>query len=187
MRRATLMFQGAAMEDIMEKMGDSSTWAGITGGKGKYKKIIPSSKYNGLVNYFRMMDDKADIRESGKTGANKRLIDFSWAYMFQDGAEYNVQTKVGIAILMSTKVQKVDKDGTVLDEMSLFDAYQYNNKTGEVTLKDGYNTLVKRNGVKVKMDDTQRYDIRNNIREVNKTYPMVTMQMLIEQLYKNIG
>tara|TARA_R110001606_G_scaffold377235_2_gene536208 strand:+ start:20713 stop:26313 length:5601 start_codon:yes stop_codon:yes gene_type:complete len=191
MLRATKTFQGAAMEDIMKKMGDSSTWAGITGGKGKYNKIIPGSKYNGLVNYFRMMDDKADIRESGKTGANKKLIDFSWAYMFQDGAEYNVQTKVGIAILMSTKVQKVDKDGTVLDEMSLYDAYQYNNKTGEVTLKDGYDTLVKRNGVKVKMDMTQKADIRNNIREVNKqihgNYADVDRAVIQEHWLGNLG
>ena len=191
MLRATKEFQGAAMEDIMKKMGDSSTWSGITGGKGKYKKFIPGSKYNGLVEFFRMMDDRADIRESGKTKANKKLIDFSWAYMFQDGAEYNVQSKVGMAILMSTKIQKVDENGVVLDETSLYDAYQYNNKTGEVTLKDGYTTLVKRNGVKVKMDQTQKADIRNNIREVNKqihgNYADVDRAVIQEHWLGNLG
>tara|TARA_R100000988_G_scaffold101714_1_gene75204 strand:- start:1268 stop:5272 length:4005 start_codon:yes stop_codon:yes gene_type:complete len=169
MVRATKLFNTRALPDLMKKMGDNSTWAGIIGGKGKYKKYIPGSKYEALVGLFRMMDDKADIRESGRTKGKGGLRDaMSWAYLLQDGAEYNVQTKIGIAILMSTQVQKLDDAGNVLDEMSLFDAYQFNNKTGEVTIKEGYNTLVKRNGTKVKYDDTQRYDIRNNIREVNK-------------------
>jgi hypothetical protein len=168
MLRATKEFQGG-LQDLIAMMGDSSTWSGITGGKGKYKKYIPKTKYNGIVEFFRMMDDKSDIRESGKTKGKGGLRDkMSWAYLLQDGAEYNVQTKVGIAILMSLQVQKLDKEGNVLDEMSLYDAYQYNNKTGEVTLKDGYNTLVKRNGTKVKMDDNQKHDIRNTIRETNK-------------------
>ena len=170
MLRATKEFQGAAMQDIVKKMGDSSTWAGLTGGKGKYKEYIPESKYNGLVGYFRMMDDNADLREQSKargTGGTAREA-MSWAYMFQDGAEYNVQTKVGMAVLMSTKMQKVDNQGKVLDELSLFDALQYSNKTGEVTLKEGYDTMVKRNGTTTKFDDNARYDLRNYIREVNK-------------------
>ena len=169
MMRATKLFNTRALPDIMKKMGDNSTWSGIVGGKGKYKKYIPGSKYEALVAHYRMMDDKADIRESGRTKGKGGFRDaMSWAYLLQDGAEYNVQTKVGIAILMSTKIQKVDDAGNVLDEMSLFDAYQFNNKTGEVTIKEGYNTLVKRNGQKVKFDDNQRYDIRNTIRETNK-------------------
>ena len=170
MLRATKEFQGAALSDIVKKMGSSSTWAGLTGGKGKYQEYIPESKYNGLVGYFRMMDDNADLREQakakGKGGLSREVM--SWAYMFQDGAEYNVQTKVGMAVLMSTKMQKLDDKGNVLDEMSLFDALQYNNKTGDVTLKEGYDTMVKRNGRKVKFDDNARYDLRNYIREVNK-------------------
>ena len=170
MLRATKVFQGAAMQDVVKKMGSSSTWAGITGGKGGYKEYIPESKYNGLVGYFRMMDDMADLREQAKAKGKGGIIreGMSWAYLFQDGAEYNVQTKVGIAILMSTKMQKLDNKGKVLDEMSLYDALQYNNNTGSVALKDGYDTMVKKNGTKVKFDDKARYDLRNNIREVNK-------------------
>ena len=117
-----------------------------------------------------MMDDMADLREQAKAKGKGGIIreGMSWAYLFQDGAEYNVQTKVGIAILMSTKMQKLDNKGKVLDEMSLYDALQYNNNTGSVALKDGYDTMVKKNGTKVKFDDKARYDLRNNIREVNK-------------------
>ena len=117
-----------------------------------------------------MMDDMADLREQAKAKGKGGIIreGMSWAYLFQDGAEYNVQTKVGIAILMSTKMQKLDNKGKVLDEMSLYDALQYNNNTGSVALKDGYDTMVKKNGTKVKFDDNARYDLRNNIREVNK-------------------
>ena len=191
MVRATKLFNGRALPDILKKMGDSSTWGDLTG-KGKYKKYIPGSKYEALVNHFRMMDDKADIRESGKTKGTGGFRDaMSWAYLLQDGAEYNVQTKVGIAILMSTQVQKLDDQGNVLDEMSLFDAYQYNNRTGEISIKEGYNTLVKRNGTKVDYNDTQRYDIRNTIRETNKhihgNYAHVDRTVIQEHWLGNLG
>ena len=173
--RAVRVFQAAAMQDMIQKTADSSTWAGLTGGKGKYKKYIPGHKYNALVEYFRMMDDKADLREQnrakGKESKFREAI--SWGYILQDGAEYNVQTKVGMAILMSRKIRNAAGE-----EMSLYDAYQYNSKTGELKLKEGFDQLVDfvpGSGAAItpetgtsEFTDAKRYNIRNYIREVNK-------------------
>mgnify|MGYP003643983297 CR=1 FL=1 len=135
----------------------------------KYQEVNPHSKYEALVNYFRMMDDKADIREvtmstkgSGRSGIREKL---SWGYAMQDAAEWNVQTKVGIAILMSHKLEN-SKTG---DQLSLYDAMTYDNSTGEIIVKDGYDTLVEyHTGNKRKWNDDARRDTRNFIREVNK-------------------
>lgn len=159
---------------MMTSLGDSSTWAPVVGGDG-YKKYIPRSKYEGIANYMRMMDDKADIREQGKEGAQD-IKDKAWgaAYMFQDMAEYNVQTKVGMAIMMSTTARNPETG----EEMSYYDALQYNSKTGEVKLKEGFTELIRFNERRTDsdgnliaqslLDETARYDVRNQIREVNK-------------------
>ena len=170
--RAEVEFNKRALPDIIKKMGDSSTWAGITG-QGKYKDYIPGSKYEALVDLYRMMDEKADIREQNRAKGKESKIRtaMSWGYLLQDGAEYNVQTKIGISVLMSKQIRN-DKG----EEMSLYDAYQYNSKTGELTLKEGFNKLVdNKPGVEATVDtptveftDKQRFDIRNYIREINK-------------------
>lgn len=135
----------------------------------RYQEANPYSKYEALVNYFRMMDDKADIRElttstkgTGRKGLRERL---SWGYALQDAAEWNVQTKVGMAILMSHKLEN-SKTG---DQLNVYDAFTYDRTTGELTVKDGYDTLVEyHTGNKRKWNDDARYDVRNYIREANK-------------------
>jgi hypothetical protein len=173
--RASKVFQVSAMTDMIKKTADSSTWAGLTGGRGKYKKYIPGHKYNALVEHFRMMDDKADLREQNRAkGKESKFREaLSWGYLLQDGAEYNVQTKVGVAILMTRRVRNAAGE-----EMSLYDAYQYNSKTGELTMKEGFDQIVdfvpgQPNAVTPEtgtqeFNDQKRYNIRNYIREVNK-------------------
>jgi len=100
----------------------------------------------------------------------------SWGYLLNDGAEYNVQSKIGMAVVMSTTVRN-SKTG---DEMSLYDAWQYNNQTGELQIKEGYDELIMFNERKTDPNDSTKklgkklsdpnvlYDLRNYIREVNK-------------------
>ena len=170
--RAEAAFNGRVIQDFVKKAVDNTSTAGFYG-KGKYKEYIPGSKYEALVKLYRMMDDKADLREQNKAiGKESKFREaLSWAYLIQDGAEYNVQTKVGIAILMSKQIR--NNKG---EEMSLYDAYQYNEVTGELTLKKGFSQMVNNKPGEVATGETatvefteqKRYEIRNYIREVNK-------------------
>jgi hypothetical protein len=168
MRRATREFNTRMIPDFMKRLGGKTALNDMLGiSPSDYQKYKPGSKYEALVDLFRMMDDKADIREqgqlSGKETTFRRVS--GWGYILNDSFEYNVQSKVGMAILMSTKV-KNSKTGDIL---SLFDSYQYNQQTGELDMKEGYDTIIDfRTKKEKKMSDNVRYDIRNNIREVNK-------------------
>jgi hypothetical protein len=168
MRRATKEFNTRMIPDFMKRMAGKTALNDVLGlSPSDYAKWKPGSKYEALVDLFRMMDDKADIREqgqlSGKETTFRRVS--GWGYILNDSFEFNVQTKVGMAILMSTKI-KNSKTGDVL---SLFDAYQYNQQTGELIMKEGYDTVIDfRTKKEKKMSDKVRYDIRNTIREVNK-------------------
>jgi hypothetical protein len=129
------------------------------------------SKWEALVNLFRMMDQKADLRELnreyGKKESGFQRV-WGWGYMLQDAAEYNVQSKVGMSILMSTKIYKSsDVDGSQT-AMSLYDAYEYDQDTGKLSIKEGYDTIIDfQTGKHKKMSDAARYDLRQYIREVN--------------------
>ncbi len=105
----------------------------------------PKSKYEAIVEKFRMV--KHYQADQGKLNV------MSWAYLLQEGGEYNVQSKTGVAIAM-TRMLKNTKTGETL---SVYDAFDFNPNTGELTLKDGF-----------EMSDKERYDLINYILEVNK-------------------
>lgn len=117
-------------------------------GRGKenfYDSKNPSSKYEALVDYFRMVR---------KYQADAGRVDvLGWAYMLQEGGEYNAQSKSGMAILMSRQLTN-KKTGETL---SIYDAFEFNPNTGELRLKDGY-----------ELSEKERYDTINYILEVNK-------------------
>ena len=184
--RATMEFNKRAIPDFMKAIGHRTFLTEKLGmAAGQYEDYIPQSKYEAMVDYFRMMDAKADIRETignkGKDGGWERFK--GWGYMIQDAAEYNVQTKVGMAILMTTRAVKLNEDGTIAEDMSLFDALDNDPQTGEVKLKDGFTHIQEYRNGKLRTrkneageevarlrewNENTRYDIRNNIREVNK-------------------
>jgi len=123
---------------------------GVFKGLGKAKSEYymdkePNSKYEALVSYFRMV--KKYQADSGKVDP------MSWAYLLQEGGEYNVQSKSGIAVLMTRQLTN-SKTG---ETMSIYDAFDFNPNTGELKLKDGF-----------EMSDKERYDTINYILEVNK-------------------
>jgi hypothetical protein len=69
-----------------------------------------------------------------------------------------------MAILMDTQV----KNSVTGESLSLYDAFDYNSETHENVLKPGFDTVIKRNGQEIPYTDEFRYEIRNEIREVNK-------------------
>jgi hypothetical protein len=113
-----------------------------------------------------MMDDSTDIRETSRKNDQKGLWERfkAWGYVLQDAAEYNVQTKVGIAMLMDTNII----NETTNETMSLYDAFTFKNKSHNLELAEGFTTVVNRDGTREEYSDKWRYAFRNKIREVNK-------------------
>ena len=169
MMKAVLGFNKRMLPDLMTSLGKLSKDNLITGKalakKGdEHREDIPMFKYGAMVAFFRMMDPKADMREQGDVGDmwNKYT---SWAYALQDAGEFNVQSKVGMAILHSTEAVNPETGAT----MSLYDALSYDNKTGKMNMKEGYTEIKMYNAEKtIPWNDDARYEIRNYIRETNK-------------------
>jgi len=109
------------------------------------------SKYEALVKKYRMMRKL----QSGDLGGDfaDRLLDS--AYFLAEAAEYNVQTKVGIAILMS----RTFKNKVTNEEVSIYDAHSFDQKTGELILDSKF----------YEESDKDRYDTTNYVYEVNKS------------------
>jgi len=170
--RATAEFNKRVMPDLARK----TAFAGGQFASGQYDQYEAQSKYEAFVELFRMMDNTADIRESGysgKKGLFSKLMDLG--YLLQDGAEYNVQTKVGMAMIMDVQVRR-SEDGNGGETLSLWDAMEFNSVTHKLTLKEGFNEVAERNSADPKSgertwkkyNDQWRYQYRNKIREVNK-------------------
>ena len=176
--RASMEYNKRAVPDMIHRLGSMAkkpVW------KNDYDPELPTSKYEAFVDQYRMMDSLSEIRESGsaidRAGKSyfRRFLD--WGYVMQDAAEWNVQTKVGMAMLMDTYIRN-NESGEIL---SLYDAHEFDSATKGVKMKDGFTTIVEidpknldDNG-KPKMlrevaeyNDDYRYDLRNKIREVNK-------------------
>ena len=132
--------------------------------KGYYDMKKPMSKWEGMVDLFRMMDSSSDIRENlaeEKSWFNKA---FDWSYLLNDSFEYNVQSQSGMAILDSHRAR--DKAG---NEVSLYNAFIWDSKNQTVKFNDAlYDVIIDRNGKEMKFNDEFKYNIRNRIREVNK-------------------
>jgi hypothetical protein len=178
--RASLEYNKRAMPDLIHRLSSSVSKIGKLK-QGDYDPEKATSKYEAFVELYRMMDDASDIRESGsaidRAGKSlwKRFLDFG--YVMQDAAEWNVQTKVGMAMIIDTRIRN-DETGEIL---SLYDAFDFDGNTKELKLKEGFKTIVKVDPKNVDEDgnskvlkeigeynDDFRYQLRNEIREVNK-------------------
>jgi len=168
-RGITDLVQRTAMSSTLNKLGDIATFNALNLGKEDvYNSDMPLSKYEAFVDLYRMMDDKSDIRESGRR-ADKGLDSWfkkatEFGYILQDAAEYNVQTKVGMAMVMGVTMVNSKTGG----ELSLYDAMEFDGETQMLKLKEGYDQVKKKNGDIVDYNDDFRYELRNEIREVNK-------------------
>ena len=135
--RATMVFTKEHLPGWFAKLG--------TFKKHKYDEVKAFSKYEAMVDHFRMVR-KPDV-DSGRVDA------ISWAYVMQEGGEYNVQSKTGMAVAMSTQLTNTQTGETE----SLYDAYDFDPNTGQIKLKPGY-----------EFSDADRHKITNKIYEVNK-------------------
>lgn len=182
--RASAEFNKKALMSLVQRtsytgestrdLADIATFGMIPGlGKSDYDPKKANNKWEAFVDMFRMMDSMSDLREQGagyETSQGKSWFDRAseWGYVMQDAAEYNVQTKVGMAMLMDIVVKNTTEghplQGT---ELSFYDAFTYNSETHENEIKEGFNTIIY-NGVEQEYTDAIRYEIRNKIREVNK-------------------
>tara|TARA_R110001592_G_scaffold5912_6_gene32173 strand:+ start:24130 stop:29892 length:5763 start_codon:yes stop_codon:yes gene_type:complete len=176
--RASTEWNKRALPDMIHRL---SSMAKKPLFKNDYDPEMPTSKYEAFADLYRMMDSDVEIRESGSTidraGKSyfKRFME--WGYVLQDAAEWNVQTKVGMAMLMDTFI-KNKNSGEIL---SLYDAHEFDSATKSVKLKDGFTTIVEIDNKNLDKDgkpqllkevgeytDEYRYKFRNKIREVNK-------------------
>jgi len=171
--RATREYNTEGVKGLLDRVSAGATdladiaTLGKTGlKKADYNSDLPNNKYEALVDFFRMMDKATDIRESTSEFDSKSIWSRfkEWGYVMQDAAEYNVQTKVGIAMVMANTI----KNSTTGETLSLYDAFEYNATTHKVELIEGYDTIVNKNGTEQPYTDQFRYDLRNEIREVNK-------------------
>ena len=171
--RASKEYNITALPAIIQRTGsgladmtDIATLGLLGINKSDYDPDKVNNKYEAFVELFRMMDDSTDIRESSRKNDSQSLWSRfkAWGYVLQDAAEYNVQTKVGMAMLMDVDVLNEDTGET----MSLYDAMQFNGKTHDLTLQEGFTKVINKDGTIEDYTDKWRYSLRNKIREVNK-------------------
>ena len=131
-----------------------------------YKADEPNNIYEWLVDEFGMMDDSTDLREVTKGGDTGTL----WSrftqvgYMANQGAEFMVQSKVGMAMLYDTQILNKSTGET----LSLRDAYEWDAETRTAKVKDGFDTILYKNGIEEPYTREWQIKKRNEIREVNK-------------------
>ena len=179
--RASFEFNRRALPDIVSRTGhglkdltDVITLGTIPGLRSAdYDPKKANSKYEGFVDGMRMMDKMTELREQGADSSEGKTWferATEWGYVMQDAAEYNVQTKMGMAVLMDTYL--MNESGDIL---SFYDAHDFNPQTHENELKKGFDRVVKVDkNLKLVPNSEQpytdqfRYDLRNKIREINK-------------------
>ena len=116
-----------------------------------YEFDVAYSKYEALVKKYRMFRKMLSADLGGDFA--DRVLDA--AYWLQESAEYNIQSKTGIAILMS----KTFKNKVTGEEVSIFDAHSYDQETGKLILDTNL----------YEETDEMRYNTTNYIYEVNKS------------------
>jgi hypothetical protein len=94
----------------------------------RYKSFKGHSKYEWLVREFRI------IRGMQSTEGRQDNPMWNWAYMLQEGGEYEIQSKAGIARLMTLTLTN-SKTG---EELSIYDAFEFDPNTGTGKLKEGF-------------------------------------------------
>ena len=93
--RALIEFNKRAVPDMIKRAGEKSALADrIRMGKASIEDYKATSKYESMVEFFRMMDAKSDIREAtrsqtGKESGFKKVLE--WGYLLQDAAEYKIK------------------------------------------------------------------------------------------------
>tara|TARA_R100000541_G_scaffold59182_2_gene72189 strand:+ start:927 stop:6500 length:5574 start_codon:yes stop_codon:yes gene_type:complete len=188
--RPEAMMRAIGRLNTVGMVGNMKGIASMTESHKRFKDNGSRDKYNAWVMYLNMLDSKEDMRESQYKSDNKSvrgtfkdmftekdsgsIIQFAGTafdkfhelgYLVQDAGEYNVQTKIGHAIVESTTL-KNSKTGETL---SLYDAYDWDNLSSSMKIKEGFDKVIFYNQTKEReWNADARYELRNYIREVNK-------------------
>jgi len=159
-RKAYLQMKKAFnVEQVLRKQVERTGYI-LDGKKGYYDPKKPMTKWEGWVDNLRMMDSKTEIRETDADSWFNKAG--SWFYLLNESFEYNVQTKIGMAIVASHKA--VDEGGI---EVNLYEASTWDSKNQKIVIDPKYK-IYDMNGNEVEWNDQYRYKLRNQIREVNK-------------------
>ena len=108
------------------------------------------SKYDAMVKKYRIM--RPMMSRDGIEGFENQAMDY--LFKMQHGAEYSIQTKTGMAVLMSKTVT----NKLTGEKVSIYDAHHYDEKTGQVKIDTNI----------YEESDESRFDTINYIYEVNK-------------------
>ena len=181
--KAKKMFYTEGSKGIIQRLGRGAADLGDLGTRvltaneiklqaRDYDMNKPLNLYEALVEDFNMMDPSQDLRETVGNSADEGIWArfTSWGYAFNAGAEYKVQSEVGMAIMYSTYIKRSDGTGNII---SLADAYTFNKETKKSELKEGYDTIVSspvedKSAKERVYDQAFRDQLTNKIREVNK-------------------
>ena len=134
-----------ALAGFVQGLGNKA--ASMTG-PDKYKNYKPQTKYEALVTHFKMI--RKYQSGEGREGISDVL---SFGYWMQEGGEYMIQSKTGVAMLMSKQLTNNNTGETA----SIYDALDYDPATGVVSVKDGF-----------EFDDNQRAELSRNIWGMNE-------------------
>lgn len=137
--------------EVNKAMAAKAVQAGQLLGKS-YKTPPAASKYEAFVREFNMVEHMANS-DPGKVGV------LDWGYGTMQLGEWVVQSRVGNAILDS--IILTDPQG---NEVSVYDAYEFEVTTGKLTIKPGY----KIQATGAEFNEKERLKIHNRIRETNK-------------------
>lgn len=124
-------------------------------GRG-YERRKPGSKYEALVHHFNM------VRHLKSGEGRVDLIAKYGGYMGYEAGEWEAQSLIGIAIIDSIYMLETATGKTV----SVYDAFQFNDQTGELTLPAGY-VYVDKSGKPAENQKSAQHDITNRIHETN--------------------
>ena len=134
-----------ALGGFMQGLGSK---AAFMTGPDKYRNHKPNSKYEALVDHFKMI--RKYQSGEGREGISDVL---SFGYWMQEGGEYMIQSKTGVAMLMSKQLT----NSITGETSSIYDALDYDQATGKVSVKDGF-----------EFTEDQRAELSRNIWGMNE-------------------
>lgn len=142
MRRMTLEFQTAALGYAKNVLAHKNQ---KLFGKGTYEDRKAGSKYEAICDHFHAIEHyQAELRGQFSVVASLG------GYAGMEAGEYMMQSKVATAILASIPITNT----TTGEQTTVYDAYKWDEKSGKVVLKDGY-----------ELSSKEQHLITNRIRE----------------------
>ena len=120
--------------------------------KGYYKANQSHTKFEGVIKYFDAVRQNQTSVNTNSKGVGDQVS--SLGYIMMEKVEMAIQSKTAISIIMATMVE----DKNTGKDVSLYDALQFDEKTGRVEMPDNYI-----------WDKKTEYGVKNLVWEVNKS------------------